>query len=77
MINVKESGSLSLEQQAKLMSEIDAVAKLRDDELAEADAEEIRQFIDMLFAFGFIRSDHVSKYIGGLEAALKRRAKNA
>lgn len=77
MARVKEHGNLSLEQQAKLMSEIDAVAKLWDDELAAANADEIRSFIDMLFAFGFIRSDHVSKYIGGLEAALKRRAKNA
>ena len=38
MINVKESGSLTLSQQAKLISEIDAVADLRDDELAEANA---------------------------------------
>jgi hypothetical protein len=77
MINVKESGSLSLEQQAKLMSEIDAVAKLSDDELAAANADEIRSFIDMLFAFGFIRSDHKVRYLGGLDAALKRREKNA
>ena len=58
----KEYGNLTLDQQAKLMSEIDAVAKLEDDELAAANADEIRSFIDMLFAFGFIRSDH-----GGFE----------
>lgn len=73
MINVKESGSLTLSQQAKLISEIDAVADLRDDELAEADAEEIKSFIDMLHAFGFIGSDKKSRYLTGLEMALKRR----
>ncbi len=74
---VTEHGCLTLEQQSKLMSEIDAVAKLEDDELAEANAEEIRQFIDMLFSFGFIRSDHKVRYLGGLDAAWKRREKNA
>ena len=77
MINVKESGSLSLSQQAKLIGEIDAVTKLESDELAEANAEEIRSFIDMLHAFGFIGSDKKSRYLIGLEMALKRRAKNA
>lgn len=77
MINVKESGSLSLTQQAKLIREIDAVAKLEDDELAEANAEEIRSFIDMLHAFGFIGSDKRSRYLIGLDMAMKRRAKNA
>lgn len=77
MINVKESGSLSLSQQAKLIGEIDAVTKLESDELAEANAEEIRRFIDMLHAFGFIGSDKKSRYLIGLEMALKRRAKNA
>ena len=72
MVN-KEHGSLTLSQQAKLMSEIDAVAKIEDDELAEANAEEIRSFIEMLFAFGFIRSDHKVRYLGGLDAAWKRR----
>lgn len=73
MINVKESGSLSLSQQAKLIGEIDAVTKLESDELAEANAEEIRSFIDMLHAFGFIGSDKKSRYLIGLEMALKRR----
>lgn len=77
MINVKESGNLSLSQQAKLIGEIDAVAKLRDDELAAANAEEIKSFIDMLHAFGFLGSDKKSRYLTGLEMALKRRAKNA
>lgn len=77
MINVKESGSLSLSQQAKLIGEIDAVTKIEGDELAEANAEEIRRFIDMLHAFGFIGSDKKSRYLIGLEMALKRRAKNA
>lgn len=77
MINVKESGSLSLSQQAKLIGEIDAVTKLESDELAEANAEEIRSFIDMIHAFGFIGSDKKSRYLIGLEMALKRRAKNA
>lgn len=77
MINVKESGSLSLTQQAKLIREIAVVAKLEDDELAEANAKEIRSFIDMLHAFGFIGSDKKSRYLKGLEMALKRRAKNA
>lgn len=73
MINVKERGCLSLSQQAKLISEIDAVAMLEDDELARADAEEIGDFIDSLFAFGFIGNDDVAKYKLGLEAAMKRR----
>jgi hypothetical protein len=77
MVRVKESGSLSLSQQAKLIGEIDAVTKLESDELAEANAEEIRSFIDMLHAFGFIGSDKKSRYLIGLEMALKRRAKNA
>ena len=73
MINVKERGCLSLSQQAKLISEIDAVAMLEDDELARADAEEICDFIDSLFMFGFIGNDDVAKYKLGLKAAMKRR----
>jgi hypothetical protein len=72
MINVKESGNLTLSQQAKLIGEIDTVAKLEDDELAAADAEEIRSFIDMLHAFGFIGSDKKSRYLLGLDMAMKR-----
>lgn len=70
---VKERDRLTLRQQANLMSEIDAVATLEDDELAKADAEEIEEFIDSLFAFGFIRNDDVTKYKLGLEGAMKRR----
>jgi hypothetical protein len=77
MARVKEYGNLTLSQQAKLIGEIDAVAKLEDDELASADAEEIKNFIDMLHAFGFIGSDKKCRYLLGLDMAMKRRAKNA
>ena len=75
MIKVQECGNLSLSQLAKLLGEIDAVAKLEDDELAEANATEIREFIDMLMAFGFIDSGKRSRYLMGLETSLKRRGK--
>lgn len=73
MRTFRERGKLSLLQQAHLMREIDAVSELEDDELARADAEEIGDFIDSLFAFGFIGNDDVTKYKLGLEAAMKRR----
>lgn len=75
MVSVKEHGNLSLDQQAKLMGEIKFVSVMEDDELAEANADEIKSFIDMLHAFGFIGSDKKSRYLLGLEDALERRRK--
>ena len=70
---IRERSRLTLLQQANLMREIDGVVGLEDDELAKANAEEIEEFIDSLFAFGFIRSDDATKYKLGLEGAMKRR----
>ena len=75
MVSVKEHGNLSLDQQAKLMGEIKFVSVMEDDELAEENADEIKSFIDMLHAFGFIGSDKKSRYLLGLEDALERRRK--
>lgn len=71
----KEYGSLTLEQQAKLIGEINGLHDMETDEGAEANAAEIKAFIDQLYAFGFIASDIRCRYLRGLDMAMARRAK--
>lgn len=69
----KEYGSLTLEQQGKLMREIDALASMDNYEDAKRDAKELIDFIWMLESVSFITPNNRVKYLGGIEDALARR----
>ena len=72
---VEKYGNLSLEQQAKLMGEIDSLAKLETDEAAQSLKTEINQFISLLHKYGFIGSDKACRYRQGINFAMERRRK--
>jgi hypothetical protein len=65
----KEYGSLTLEQQAKLMQEIGDIPTAEGDDKAD----ELRYFIQSLDRHGFITPDKRVRYIQGIEDALARR----
>lgn len=71
----KEYGSLSMEQQGKLMREIDNLEKLGDDEEAQAVSVELRRFIQLLHHHGFIGSDKACRYRQGVDFSMERRRK--
>ena len=71
-------GILSTEQQGKLMSRINDLAVIENDDEAEEYAEDIKRFIDMLVYFNFISPQARVKYAGGMrdvqELRRRRRA---
>mgnify|MGYP007022405176 CR=1 FL=1 len=71
-------GSLSTEQQGKLMSRINDLAVIENDDEAEEYAEDIKRVIDMLVYFNFISPQARVKYAGGMrdvqELRRRRRA---
>lgn len=69
----KEYGSLTLEQQGKLMREIDALASMDNYEDAKRDAKELIDFIWMLESVSFITPNNRVKYLEGIQDALARR----
>lgn len=69
----KEYGSLTLEQQGKLMREIDALASMENYEDAKRDAKELIDFIWMLESVSFITPNNRVKYLDGIQDALARR----
>jgi hypothetical protein len=66
-------GSLSTDQQGKLMSRINDLAVIENDDEAEEYAEDIKRFIDMLVYFNFISPQARVRYAGGIRDALKLR----
>lgn len=75
MAKVKEFGHLSLEQQAKLMQEINGLADISNDEEARRDAKELIDFIFLLREHGFITTATRVKYLNGIEDAMEKRRK--
>ena len=69
----KEYGSLTLEQQGKMMREIDALASMDNYEDAKRDAKELIDFIWMLESVSFITPNNRVKYLEGIEDAMARR----
>jgi hypothetical protein len=71
-------GSLSTDQQGKLMSRINDLAVIENDDEAEEYAEDIKRFIDMLVYFNFISPQARVRYAGGIrdvqELRRRRRA---
>ena len=71
-------GSLSTDQQGKLMSRINDLAVIENDDEAEEYAEKIKRFIDMLVYFNFISPQARVRYAGGIrdvqELRRRRRA---
>ena len=73
MAKVKEYGSLSLEQQGKLMREIDALADMDNYDDAKRDAKELIDFIWMLESVSFITPNNRVKYLEGIQNAMAKR----
>jgi hypothetical protein len=69
----KEYGSLTLEQQGKLMREIDALASMDNYEDAKRDAKELIDFIRMLESVSFITPNNRVKYLEGIQNAMAKR----
>ena len=69
----KEYGNLTLEQQSKLMQEIDALPNIPDEGKAKAHAKELIVFVIGLQFHGFITSAARVRYIQGIEDAMERR----
>jgi hypothetical protein len=69
----KEYGSLTLEQQGKLMREIDALASMDNYEDAKRDAKELIDFIWMLESVSFITPNNRVKYLEGIQNAMAKR----
>lgn len=67
-----EYGSLTLDQQSKLMNRI-AELEIVDAEIADAYENEIRQFIDRLVQFTYITPAMRTRYLSGLEDVKRRR----
>lgn len=72
---MSEYGSLLTEQQGKLMSRINDLAVIENDDEAEEYAEDIRKFIDMLVYFNFISPQARVRYAGGIRDTLELRRK--
>jgi hypothetical protein len=75
MAKVKEFGHLSLEQQSKLMQEINGLADISDGEEARRDAKNLTDFILLLREHGFITTATRVKYLHGIDEALEKRRK--
>lgn len=69
----KEYGNLTLEQQSKLMQEIDALPNIPDESKAKENAKELIDFIYALQVHGFITPDKRVRYFHGIQDAMKRR----
>lgn len=66
-------GSLSTDQQGKLMSRTNDLAVIENDDEAEKYAEDIKRFIDMLVYFNFISPQARVRYTGGIRDLLELR----
>ena len=66
-------GSLSTDQQGKLMIRINDLAVIENDVEAEEYAEDIKRFIDMLVYFNFISPQARVRYAGGIRDVLELR----
>lgn len=66
-------GNLSTDQQGKLMSRINDLAVIENDDEAEEYAEDIKKFIDMLVYFNFISPQARVRYAGGIRDVLELR----
>ena len=69
---VMEHGCLTLDQQRKLMSEIDELVKVAD---GDDKADGLRYFIRSLEEHGFITPPVKVRYLQGIDFALERRRK--
>ena len=65
-------GTLTTEQQGKLMRQIGELERI-DGDVVELRAKEIRNFIDYLVYFSFITPAMRVKYLGGIQDAIERR----
>lgn len=65
-------GTLTTEQQGKLMRQISELERI-DGDVVELRAKEIRNFIDYLVYFSFITPAMRVKYLGGIQDAMERR----
>ena len=65
-------GTLTTEQQGKLMRQIGELERI-DSDVVELRAKEIRNFIDYLVYFSFITPAMRVKYLGGIQDAMERR----
>ena len=65
-------GTLTTEQQGKLMRQIGELERI-DGDVVELRATEIRNFIDYLVYFSFITPAMRVKYLGGIQDAMERR----
>ena len=68
-------GHLSLDQQGKLMREIDELAHVDDDDCAKERAKELIDFLFALESHRFIIPAARVRYQQGIEDALERRHK--
>ena len=77
MAKVKEFGHLSLEQQSKLMQEINGLADISDEDEDEVrrDTKDLTDFILLLREHGFITTATRVKYLHGIDEALEKRRK--
>ena len=75
MAKVKEFGHLSLEQQAKLMQEINGLADISDEDEVRRDTKNLTDFILLLREHGFITTATRVKYLHGIDEALEKRRK--
>lgn len=69
----KEYGNLTLEQQSKLMQEIDALPNIPDESKAKENAKELIAFIYALQVHGYITPDKRVRYLNGIQDAMERR----
>ena len=67
--------NLTGEQQGMLLSRINDLVLIDDDEAAEEVARCILDFIDTLVRFSFITPQARTKYVGGIRDAMERRRK--
>jgi hypothetical protein len=65
-------GTLTTEQQGKLMRQIGELERI-DGDVVELREKEIRNFIDYLVYFSFITPAMRVKYLGGIQDAMERR----
>lgn len=65
-------GSLTLDQQSKLMKRIDEL-ELVDAEIAGVYENELRQFINMLVQYTYLTPAMRTRFLNGIEDAKKRR----
>jgi hypothetical protein len=64
-----------MHQQGLLMRQIDELARVDGDDVAEEQAKQMREFIDLLERYLFITPVGRAKYLGGVREAMERRAK--